>query len=424
MSRNRDEALESAEEFQRRFAVWLCLLFGALYFVQGMAEPTEGLIAQPLRSLQSQWGKTTGQIASFAAIMAIPWSIKPIFGPIIDFVPFFGMGKRGYLMLRALCTSSVFVTLFAIRSEMEFSSWLLPLLIISTTAVAMGDVAVDALMVQYGQPLGLTGKLQSVQWSCIYAASFVAGPIGGELCQQNLQAYAFLIAGVLSGCSLLLLIYWRPRFVVVDPGIHVEVDDGVVAINVNPPRFSLWMTLAFLVLWSFNPFSSIVQYSFMKDYLGFDERFIGINTSAFAAGAFVASIGYGLYCRRVPFERLLRLSVIAGVAATLAYLGMVGKTSAIFVSIGAGAAYMTGTLIQLDLAARACPPKVAGTVFSCLMAASNFSIQISTYVGGWIFTELSLAWTPGSVFRFLVVLGAATSSLCWLLIKRLSQGQP
>jgi len=29
----------------------LLFVFGALYFVQGVAEPTEGLIAQPVRSL-------------------------------------------------------------------------------------------------------------------------------------------------------------------------------------------------------------------------------------------------------------------------------------------------------------------------------------------------------------------------------------
>ena len=42
--------------------VWLVipgvLLFGMLYFVQGIVEPTEGLIAQPVRSLLKSWDHT------------------------------------------------------------------------------------------------------------------------------------------------------------------------------------------------------------------------------------------------------------------------------------------------------------------------------------------------------------------------------
>ena len=410
---------------ERIVAAWLCVLFGALYFVQGITEPTEGLISQPIRSLQSQWGWSTPQISTFAAIVAIPWLIKPAFGLLIDFVPLGRLGKRGYLMLSALVTASVCVALFWLRLDLQTSPWLLPLMVVCTAAVAISDVTVDAMMVQYGQPLGLTGRLQSVQWSCIYAASFIAGPLGGELCQQNMHALAFLIAGLLAACSFLLVLLWRPDSIV---GIHANSGESIEPlIDIPPatsplsPTYSLSLTLVFLLLWSFNPFSSAVQYAFMKDYLNFDDRFIGINASAFSAGALFASIAYGIYCRRVPFGRLLRISVVAGVLATLAYFGMIGRTSAIIVSICSGFTYMTGSMILLDLAARVCPPKVAGTVFSSLMAASNFSIQISTYLGGWIFGLLSETWSPGWIFRFLVLFGAITSGLCWLLVNRLSK---
>jgi hypothetical protein len=43
---------------------------------------------------------------------------------------------------------------------------------------------------------------------------------------------------------------------------------------------------------------------------------------------------------------------------------------------------MTATLIQLDLAARSCPPEAAGTVFATLMALENFAASLSTWLGG------------------------------------------
>src|SRR3954470_5297562 len=79
----------------------LGLLFGALYFLQGIGEPTDGLIAQPVRSLLKGWGRTAGEIAAFSALLAIPWSLKPLYGLLTDFVPLFGTRRKGYLILAA-----------------------------------------------------------------------------------------------------------------------------------------------------------------------------------------------------------------------------------------------------------------------------------------------------------------------------------
>ena len=65
-----------------------------------------------------------------------------------------------------------------------------------TLGVAFSDVVIDALMVEKGQPLGLTGVLQSAQWTAMYAGTIVAGLLGGYLSQNNQQEAAFLICAV------------------------------------------------------------------------------------------------------------------------------------------------------------------------------------------------------------------------------------
>ena len=57
----------------RRRVIGLALLFGAIYFIQGIAEPTEGLVAQPVRSLLKSWGRGAFAIAAFTALLASPW---------------------------------------------------------------------------------------------------------------------------------------------------------------------------------------------------------------------------------------------------------------------------------------------------------------------------------------------------------------
>ena len=82
-----------------RDVVPLGALFGVLYFVQGIAEPTEGLIAQPVRSLLASWGRSIEEIAVFSALLAAPWWLKPLYGLLTDHVPLLRLRRKSYLLL-------------------------------------------------------------------------------------------------------------------------------------------------------------------------------------------------------------------------------------------------------------------------------------------------------------------------------------
>src|SRR5258708_33740750 len=181
-----------------RSTLRLGLLFGTLYFVQGVGEPTEGLIIQPVRTLLSSWGHGPEKIAAFAALLAIPWSLKPLFGLLTDFVPFCGPRRRSYLIATSAIAVGGFLVLAALPMPRGGQSWLFAWLFATTLAVAFSDVVADALMIQEGQPLGLTGRLQSIQWASMYAATIATGFVGGYLSQSGQPRLGFLICAALS----------------------------------------------------------------------------------------------------------------------------------------------------------------------------------------------------------------------------------
>ena len=82
---------------------------------------------------------------------------------------------------------------------------------------------------------------------------------------------------------------------------------------------------------------------------------------------------------------LLHLSIVAAIVSNAVYWQLGSLTSAYVVSVLAGAAYMTGTLIQLDLTARIIPARAAATVFATVMALTNFAGSASEAFGGWLF---------------------------------------
>jgi MFS family permease len=389
----------------------LGLLFGVIYFLQGIGEPSEGLIAQPARSLLKRWGRSDRDITTFMALLVIPWSLKPLYGLLSDFLPLFGTRRKSYL---ALATGAIAVSMLALSASPVppgASATLFGWLMVSAVAVAVADVATDALMIESSQPLGLTGQLQAVQWGCLSAAGILTGLLGGELCEDRREYSAFLVCGV-GGMLTLALVLGRAH----EPARTGPLPGLADSLRVLAGARSLLAVGAFLFLWHFNPFSNAVLYLHMTRGLGLSERFYGMTVTLTALVSVAASAAYFLYCRRVRLSRLVHASIALGVMSTLAYVAVIDEPSAVLVTLGAGFTYMTATLIQLDLAARVCPPETAGTVFALLMALENLSASVSTWLGGVLYEGGKPHWGTQGSFQALVLISSALTACCWLLV--------
>lgn len=403
----------------RRETLRLGFLFGTLYFVQGIGEPTEGLISQPVRSLLHSWKRGPGEIAAFSALLALPWSLKPLFGLLTDFVPLAGSRRKSYLIITSAAAVVGFLGVGLLPLPSGNHRWLFAWLIVPTIAVAFSDVVTDALMVEIGQPSGLTGWLQSVQWTCMYTASILTGVLGGYLSQHARPQLGFIVCGAFAVVTLLVSIFGVREPVHDRAGQGLRTGLTILWQAARSPE--IWSIGGFLFLWNFNPFSTTVLQLHMKE-LGFSDQFYGNTVAFLSVGSIVASIAYGTYCRRVPMPWLVHASIVLGIVATLAYWAIGGTTSAKLVALVVGFAYMTATLIQFDLAARSCPPRVAGTAFALLMALSNLGMSLSTWVGGDWYERGSRLWGNHTSFNVLVGVGAAFTAGCWLLVPFLPRG--
>jgi predicted MFS family arabinose efflux permease len=404
----------SSESRSARGTVGLVLLFSTMYFVQGIAEPTEGLISQPVRSLLKSWGRSAAEIAAFGAILSLPWSFKPLYGLLSDFVPLAGTRRRSYLLLTTAITFLGLGYLYFAEPPRGNTGVLLTLLLLPTLGVAFSDVVIDALMVEKGQPLGLTGLLQSAQWTAMYAGTIVAGLLGGYLSQHNRQEAAFLICAATTFVTLILTWFCvpeRPR-----PRPQSGLDEAMAGLRAAIKSPAVLAAALFVSLWSFNPFNTSVLYVYATEELGLSEQFYGTTVSLLAVGAIIASLAYGTYCRRLSFTTLIHLSIVSGILSTLAYWGMYDRMSAAVVNVVVGFTYMTGNLVQFDMVARVCPLNAAGTTFALLMGLTNLSMSLSAALGGWFYDNWSSHWGPTTAFNLLVLVGALTNAACWLVI--------
>lgn len=398
----------------------LALLFGTLYFVQGISEPGEGLIIQPVRSLLKGWGHSAAEIALLGLIAGVPWSLKPLYGLLTDFVPIAGSRRRSYLIASSALATAGLLLLY-LRPPERGSFWpLTAVMLVTTLGIAFSDVVADGFMIDKGQPRGITGLLQSVQWSSNYAAGIAAALIGGHLAQAGRQELGFLICAGVTSVALLVALFGVDEE---RTAVHAERPGAAARSLAEALRHPVLLAVcAFLFLWSFQPFSPTVLYLYMTDEMELTERFYGYNQALLSAAAVVAAVAYGFYCRRIRFGVLIHLSIAAGVACTGAYWFLRGAGSAVAVTLVVGFTYMTASLVQFDLTARVCPPRVAATLFALVMALSNLSLSLADGAGGWLYDLMRPLWGPRVSFNVLVALGAAFTAVCWLLVPVLRRG--
>jgi len=393
----------------------LFIVFAALYFVQGTGQLSAGLLSQPLRSMLNNWGRDSAEIATFMFLLGFPWYIKPIFGLLTDFVPIRGFRRKSYLILSSLLVTVGFLVATLLPLSPAAATAILLVLLLPSFGIAFNDVATDATMIEVGQPLGITGRLQSAQWGAIYGAALLCGVAGGWISQHGQQRLGFLVCALLGAVALYIAIYHireKPR-----PELQRGQLKRAIKVLGEAAHTRIVILIAvFYLLLNFNPFSADVLYVHMSKELGFSEQFIGYTYTISSFSAIVACILYGLFAKRVPLRVLLHGSVIFMVLSSLVYIGLGTQTSAIIISLAYGFIYMVTFLTQLELASRYCPPAAAGTVFALLMSLSNFSVSLSSILGGRFYETWKLSLGADTAYSLLVVVGAGFTVICWLLV--------
>ena len=88
-------------------------------------------------------------------MVGLGWTIKPVYGLVSDFLPLGGSRRKGYLILMSALGLGSWLALAVAPTAY---TTVLVLLMACSFTLAFADVMADALMVETGRPLGLTGE--------------------------------------------------------------------------------------------------------------------------------------------------------------------------------------------------------------------------------------------------------------------------
>ena len=328
-----------------------------------------------------------------------------MYGLVSDFVPLFGRRRKSYFLVTSTLAGLSGAALGLLR---EHPYW--PMAVLFTVmgfGLAFTDVLTDALMVETGKPLGLTGAFQAVQWAAIYIASVLVGEIGGGFAEGRDLRSAFLVAAAFPLVSLVMVAIFvrepprdrRPRRLPRDLDRHPRRPRralGLARRRVHP-------------LLHLQPVVRPAAPLLPDQRLKFSQQFIGRLLALAALGAVAGrpALRPAVAAGRPPaaHQPLDRGHGArhAGVPA-LPRPALAPQSS----TRGTACVYMVTQLAFLDLAAKACPRRVEATFFALLMSVYNAGQQLSQNVGARLYE--TWGFTP------LVLISAAMTAAMWLLV--------
>src|SRR5262245_60505624 len=365
-------------------------------------------------------GLSASQVADFALIAWLPWFMKPLYGLLSDFVPLFGRRRQSYFLLTSAMAALAGLALAWGNWIATGKIWTFDFFGLTTFTVVEGfaiffvmslglaftDVLTDAMMVENGRPLGLTGAFQSVQWACITLATVLVGELGGQLAESRSLRAAFLLAA----CFPLMSLGMGLAFVRETPAraSRAAFLETWQAIRGALGAREIWLVAGFIFFFWFSPSFGPAFLYYQTDTLHFSQQFIGRLAALGALSGIVGAFLYAPLSRRLSLKRIMHLSIALGVLSTVAYLAYRDAASAVIITIVFGAIGMIFNLGFLDLAAKSCPPRVEATFFAALMSVLNASMKLSENVGARLYEMVG--------YERLVYIAAGMTAGTWLLV--------
>ena len=381
-------------------------LFSFIYFNQGIW----GLKSASLYYLMREdWKLSVSNIALIGCITTIPWTIKPLWGMIVDTFPL-GKKKTKYWLILNYAIIGI-LSLIIWQTGLNYWSLILTGFIFGC-AFAFSDVAGDGFVCVLEKKFNLQGKLQAMSWFSLSVAGLVTALGGAWIAKHHDYKLAFLLCAL----SPLIMIYfiWKKHN---EPDVEPKKLNYAQLKEFGRVFFQkkLLIPMAFLFCYFLSPSFGTPLMVQMREVLNMDKMMIGILGSV---GTVFGLLGYLLYFfkfHKFDMKKLLYFSVGFGAFSTLWYLHIPNQWWLLAYGVILGTVGAVSHLVILAYVAKITPKGYEAIVFAGLCSVLNLGSMGSGYLGGFLYDVIG--------FKVLVVISALFTLACLFFIPKLKLGE-
>jgi len=393
-------------ENKQKIPLSLYVLFSFIYFNQGIF----GLKSASLYYLMREsWGLSVFRISIIGMLTTLCWTIKPIFGVIVDSFPLGQRKTKYWLMLNY----SIIVALSLLIWVFGLTYWtLIASGILFGYCFAFNDVAGDGFVCVLEKKYKLQGKLQALSWFSLSVASLITA-LGGAWIAKY---YDYRLAHLLCAISPAIMIYfiWKKHK---EPKVEPKKLDKAQCKKFVQVLFNkeLLLPMAFLFCYFLTPSLGTPLMVQMREVLHMDKMMIGFLGSV---GTVFGLIGYLLYFfkfYKFDLKKLLYFSVGFGAFSTLWYLHIPNQWWLLGYNVILGTVGAISHLVILAYVAKLTPKGYEALVFAGLCSVLNLGSMGSGFIGGLLYDMVG--------YNALVIVSAVFTLLCLFFIPKLKIGE-
>jgi MFS family permease len=349
---------------------WLkCLLFGSLYFSEGI-ELAAITVLVPIYF--EEIGISLSINALIIAVSAIPWTIKFLWGGIVDY--FIGFGRKRFIIVGGLLGSIGFFLLTVVNP----TTALIPfacIMFIGHIGTAFLDVSADAWAIEITQE-NERGKINGAMFAGQYGGLAVGSSALAILANQFGYPVAFLTAGL----SILLIILFPLYVHYTRPSEHHQKVFSLLVHEFKKKTTQLVALFVPFLYLSYGLLFAVMLY--MKIILKLDIAQIGLITGINCAMIALGSLIGGGIIDRFGRKPALYLFITTSIVVTA--LLVLGTSWPIFSVLFAIIGFLQGgyTAAEGTLCMDVTNPRIGATQFSVLMSLGNIGEIMGVMVSG------------------------------------------
>ena len=351
-----------------------------MYFILGLALVSPQNIIRYFFINSHNMGPAN--VAFYSGIIAMPWSIKPLYGIISDIIR--SQITREVQIALGYCFSAL---CFGLLSFFGDISWCIFLLSLSSLFLACSDVVQDSIMVARSK--GSNGRIQSISWAFRSAGSFF-GCIFGATFTFHVNKFAFISLTNLLGCFFALRL--RKDISSEDTKKKVTTTFLLNFLNYIYNKVILLFALV-LFLYSYEPSDgSIMEYLLVKKF-EISPTVFAISDMIAYSSLVLASLFFNSCLRDVNiYKIIISTNVVSVIMIILRNWFITDRITVDYNSFLYIMSFVGAFISQISflpfiiISTKLSPIGMEGTVYSFFMAISNMAGILSRELSG-IFTN-------------------------------------
>jgi MFS family permease len=333
--------------------------------------------------LKNQLHASAVQVSWFRLLTPLPIYLAFIFGMVRDQWNPFGRRDRGYLLLFAPATAAVFVWLAI--SKLSYIG-LIAGMMLTMCGARFIAAAYWGLIALVGQEKLMAGRLSAL-WNIVSSLPAIAGAAAaGYLVHYMTPSQIFILVAILT-LAIGLMGLWKPKAVFHHayeaPQARTTSLWGDVKRLIR--HRAAWPAVLMIFMFQFAPGANTPLQYYLTNTLHASDEVYGLYLAIFAASFLPIFFLYGWLCKHVSLEKLLWWGLIITVPQMVPLAFIHTGEQALWLAVPIGLMGGIAAAAIYDLAIRACPPGLQGTMMMLIGAGNLLSSRGSDLLGSWIF---------------------------------------